>query len=416
MRKDIFTKTRRNIIIMSIGIVMGTLLVFSIITECVYRETLFESVDQELLTHKNMILNEGHIKYEEDQVKEVILPSPLSKELINYVWQGERLVKESPHVYRGSTPYPRFPNEVSDEIYTIIDGMYHYRGIQFMLEGCKVQVLLGVDSEVSSIGHLREALITALFLLLIVALILAFYLAKLTLKPLRRTYNKQVSFIQDASHEMRTPLAVIKGKLELLAKHSEEPIYEHFDELSQVMSEISGLEKMNKDLLLMSKEDMQGILEVKRLEVQAFLEESVELYGELAEIHEIQFQYEGLAEALYVEWDEAKVKRCINILLENAIKYSKAGDTITFRIEKQDKTIKMTVADTGQGIKKEELDHIFDRFYRSSEVRAAGIEGSGIGLSLLKSLTYTMGAKIKVQSVYGEGSVFILDFPIKMIP
>ena len=400
---------------MSIGIVMGTLLIFAVITEYVYKETLFKSVDQELFTHKNMILNEGHIKYEEDVVKEVILPSPLSKELINYVWQGETLVKGSPHVYRGNNPYPIFPEGDLNEVYTIIDAGYYYRGIEFMFEGCRVQILLGIDSEVSSISHLREALLTALFMLLLVALILAFYLAKLTLKPLRKTYNKQVSFIQDASHEMRTPLAVIRGKLELLARHSQEPIYEHFDELSQVMSEISGLEKMNKDLLLMSKEDMQGILEVKKLEVEPFLEEIVELYKELAQLHDIGFDYIPLPEALYVEWDEAKVKRCINILLENAIKYSKSGDTITLSIEKQDKSIKIKVVDTGKGIKEEELDHIFDRFYRSKEVRAAGIEGSGIGLSLLKSLAYTMRAKIKVQSVYGEGSTFILELPIKMV-
>lgn len=415
MRKDIFTKTRRNIMIMSVSIVMSTLLIFSIITEYVYKETLFKSVDQQLLTHKNMILNDAHIKYDGDIVKEVILPSPLSKELINYVWQGDALVKGSPHAYKGSHTYPKFPDKISNDVYSIIDDTYHYRGIQFMFEGCRVQLLLSVDNEMSSLDNLRGALLTAFLILLIVALILAFYLAKLALKPLHKTYNKQVSFIQDASHEMRTPLAVIRGKMELLAKKSEDPVYKHFDELAHIMSEINGLEKMNKDLLLMSKEDMQGILEIKRFSIGPFLEEVVEIYGELAKLHNIHFKYNPQVEDVSVEWDEAKVKRCINILLENAIKYSDSEDTITLSVEKQDKYIRVKVADTGQGIKKEELSHIFDRFYRSSEVRASGVEGSGIGLSLLQSLAYTMRIKIKVHSVYSEGSTFTLEIPIKMV-
>lgn len=400
--------------IMSVSIVMSTLLIFSVITEYVYKETLFKSVDQQLLTHKNMILNDAHIKYDGDIVKEVILPSPLSKELINYVWQGDTLIKGSPHAYKGTHTYPEFPDKISNEIYSIIDDTYYYRGIQFMFEGCRVQLLLSVDNEISSLDNLRVALLTAFLILLIVALILAFYLAKLALKPLHKTYNKQVSFIQDASHEMRTPLAVIKGKMELLAKNSEDPVYKHFDELSHIMSEISGLEKMNKDLLLMSKEDMQGILEIKKFQIGPFLEEVVEIYRELANLHDIHFKYMPPTEDVSVEWDEAKVKRCINILLENAIKYSESEDAITLSVEKQDKMIRVKVADTGQGIKKEELFHIFDRFYRSSEVRASGIEGSGIGLSLLQSLAYTMSIKIKVHSVYGEGSTFTLEIPIKM--
>ena len=427
MRKDIFSKTKRNIIIMSVGIVIGTLLIFAVITDVIYGQTVFDAVDQNLLTHKNMIVTDAHIKYDEDKVTEVILPAPLIKELINYVWQDDVLVKDSPHPYKGSTTYPEFPamkknsnaKEKSDAenqmIITIEDGTYHYRGLQFMLDGCRVQLLLNVDEEINSIYNLRRALLIAFLILMSTALLLAFYLAQLALRPLYKTYRKQAQFIQDASHEMRTPLVVIRGKMELLARQSQDPIYEHFDELSSMMSELRGIEKMNKDLLLISKEDMQGILEIGSLQLNSFLDEIAELYGELAEIHKIKFCYEGPKEELIVQWDKEKVKRCINILLENAIKYSEPGGRITLKAGKQERHIQVQVSDIGRGIKEEDLEHIFERFYRSNEVRGKGIEGSGIGLSLLKSLCYTMGIKIKVNSKYQEGSTFELDIPLRMI-
>lgn len=104
----------------------------------------------------------------------------------------------------------------------------------------------------------------------------------------------------------------------------------------------------------------------------------------------------------------------MSILLENAIKYSDAQGRISLKVIPEDKGIKVLVEDTGRGMTQDEMAHIFDRFYRSKEVRALGIEGSGIGLSLLQSLAYTMGVKIKVDSEYGKGSSFYLWIPKKM--
>ncbi len=516
-RKDIFKTTGRKIMLMSMSIVIGTLITFAWVTEMIFSRTLLDAVDQRLYTHKNMVLREAHITYEEEKVVEVVLPAPLTKELINYVWQREKLVKDSPHLYKGSTTYPQFPKTskigsgenmdyerpvtIKDYVWqreklvkdsphlykgsttypqfpktskigsgenmdyerpvTIKDSKYYYRGIQFMLDGCKVQLLLNINEEFLFILQLRRALQIAFCILVLGALILAFYLAKWALRPLyemyqkqarfiqdasheMRTplavirgklellarknqdsiyealrplyemYQKQARFIQDASHEMRTPLAVIRGKLELLARKNQDSIYEHFDELSGMMSELKGIEKMNKDLLMISKEDMKGVLEVKSLSLRKFLDEIAELYGELAGFREIEFTYQGIQEDVTVNWDQDKMKRCINILLENAIKYSESNGRVMLQAQKQEKGIRLIVSDKGRGIKEEEMPYIFERFYRSNEVRASGMEGSGIGLSLLKSLCYTMGIKIKVESKYQEGSTFILEVPLRM--
>ena len=414
MRRDVFSNTRRNIIGMSIGIVMGTLMIFSVITQLVYKESLFDEVDQQLLTHKNMILTDMHVQYEGNELLEVILPSPLVKELINYVWHDGQLIKTSPHPYKGNHEYPQFPEGIMDKVVSIQDGAYAYRGIQFMYDDCLIQLLLSVDTQLASLVSLQNALLRAFLALVLVCFGIAFYLAKVALKPLHKAYHKQAEFIQDASHEMRTPLAVIKGKLELIARKPDDSIWEHYEELSSIMSELGGLEKLNKDLLLLSKEDMKGILEIQSTKVGEVFKELIEFYGDLSDLHDMQFIDEIIEPDIEVEWDVSKVKRCVSILLENAIKYSKEQGKIRLKVVPEEKSIKIVVEDTGRGMTKEETEHIFDRFYRSKEVRALGIEGSGIGLSLLQSLAYTMGIKVKVDSEYNKGTCFQLWIPKRM--
>lgn len=414
MRRDIFSTTRKNIIAMSLGMVMGTLIVFALITQTLFSKSLFSDIDQQLLTHKNMMINEMHIQYLKGKAVEITLPSPLSKELINYVWQEGELVKESPHPYKGTHAYPIFPK--TDEIVTIQDGAYVYRGIEFTHKGVSVQVLLSVESQIHTLKQLRKALVIAFLAFTLVGLWTAYILAKIALKPLYKAYHKQAEFIQDASHEMRTPLAILRGKIELLVRTPKDSIEAHYHELASMMSELSGLEKLNKDLLLLSKEDMQGILEVEPIHLENFIEEILEFYKEVGKLHDVcvvgSYQEEQKERIVY--WDKVKVKRCISILLENAIKYSQSKEKVILKVQIEERMIDIQVIDEGIGIRQEALSQIFNRFYRSNEVRASGVEGNGIGLSLLQSLAYTMGIKIKVKSEYGKGSCFALSIPKKM--
>lgn len=414
MQKNIFKSTRRNIMGMSVGIVMGTLVVFAIITQTLFEESLFDDVDQQLLTHKNMILTDMHVKYKEGQIVEVTLPTPLSRELINYVWLGNKLMEDSPHEYKGSSQYPKFMIEKNGHIVMIRDEGYEYRGIQFESQGLSIQLLLNVDAQINSLRELKRALIIAFFILSVIGLWISFILAKVTLKPIYRAYQKQAQFIQDASHEMRTPLAVIRGKIELIVRHSKDSIEMHYSEMAGIMSELSGLEKMNKDLLLLSKEDMNHRLELHSIELNEWMQEIVNFYEEICTMHDLKLCYEPALLDCKLEWDEIKVKRCLSILLENAIKYSKHQGKVFINVLPQEKVIEIQIRDEGIGIKESELPYIFNRFYRSNEVRGSGKEGSGIGLSLFQSLAFSMETKWKVESEYGKGSCFTMWIPKKM--
>ncbi len=414
-QRDIFKRTKYNIIITSVSIVMVALLIFAVITANLYKSRVFKDVDQQIQTQRNRIIHDpGIIKHKGNQIREIVMPAPLTTNLISFVWLDGKLVDQSPHEYQGEDLYPNFEKAPKDQIFTLEDGDYTYRAVQFVKQGMQIQLLINVNQEIASVKTLWRILGLSFLILIVIVLMLASYLAVVVLRPLKIIYNKQVAFVQDASHEMRTPLAIIKGRLEILVRNGEDKLEKHYEELSSIMKEIRGLEKLTSDLLLMSKEDMGMKLEISKFGLNEFISEIGEFYTDFANMQEKELKINLLSEDISVNWDKGKVKRCVVILLENALKYTDRGDKITITVSKKDKNIKVQVTDTGIGIKEEEKDRIFDRFFRSSEVRASGREGSGIGLSLLKSIVYGLGGKVSLDSIYGEGSTFTLFIPMRM--
>ncbi len=412
--KDIFKKTQKRIIITCIGIVLICIILFSIITLTMYQKRVYSLVDQQLSTYKNTILTSQDIIKESGGETKVILPPPFTPNIISFVWDSNELVNESMNNTLREGIYPNFPDETMNKSINIKIEENVYRGVTFEHKGLNIQLIINVNYEISSIKQLTNSLVTSLIVIISIVLFLARYLAFLVIKPIKQSYNQQVHFIQDASHEMRTPLAVIKGTLEIMGKYLKEPIEEHIDELSQVMAEIRGLEKLNSDLLLLSKEDLQIDSNISKIEVTELINELREFYQYLSEFQNKNLKIIIQQKSIWVEWDKEKVKRCITILLENAFRYTAEGDTIEVMVDKKDKWINIVVKDSGIGIKEEDVKRLFDRFFRSNDVRARGIDGSGIGLSLLKSLCHTTGSKINVLSVYNKGSEFTLSIPVYM--
>lgn len=413
-KRDIVGKTAMRITLTSMGILMGCLLIFAIFVQFFYQLRVFDNIDQQLLSHKNMVVRNPQIIKMVDGNEEVHLSPPMTANLLSFVWKEDRLLDESPHEYLGTDTYPSFPNEYNGDIITLKNGDYYYRGIQFEKEGLRIELLISVNGEIRSAKQLTQALGLGFCILFFIALGLSSYLSKIILKPIKTAYEKQVFFVQDASHEMRTPLAVIKGRIELLACHTHDRLEDHLEELAGIMTEIRALEKLNSDLLTLSKEDIGGEAALSTLSANDLIQEVEEFYKDLAQLQNKVFEVKYLNEDKEVMWDRTKVRRCLTILLENAFKYTDEGDVVKLIVEATYKEIHIKVVDSGCGISEEEQERIFDRFFRSSEVRAKGIEGSGIGLSLLKSLAYTLGIRIKLKSKYHEGTEFTLQIPNQM--
>ncbi|NFE74036.1 HAMP domain-containing histidine kinase [Clostridium botulinum] len=424
MKNDIFLSTKRRITAISIGIVFLCLIIFALITQAFYKSKLLDNVDRQLIDQKKIFLGEEITRenkkkiydYDNDMHKNFNIfpedkPMKIPPNLILISYNNDAFENMSNTLYFSEDNLPTLPKESNEKIVNFQYNDYNFRGITVTNGEQKIQVIANIDVEVHSINRLRNSIFFSLVILIIISSALAAYLASKVIKPVKKAYEKQIYFVQDASHEMRTPVSVIKGKVELLAHSPGDTIDDHFEHISKIMSEIRGLEKLNNDLLLLSKEDLELGLNITSFSLDDFIDEISEFYIDLAEIRHRDFQVIKPKNEIIVSWEKDKIKRAIIILLENAFKYTNEGGSVKLIVEDLTKSIKVTVKDDGIGIKDEDQNRIFDRFYRSKEVRGKNISGTGIGLSLLKSITKNFGIKLKVNSKYGEESEFILSIP-----
>ena len=445
MKKDIFLATKKKIIAISTSVVFVCLIIFAIITHALYSSKVLDNVDKQILEQKKFLSEQpfnsdyqgsfdiGNFMQHENKSEDEPLSQSQNKNLpenfqgkpkgksmrippnlIVIIYKNNDFEVMSKNLYFSEDDLPMLPINAEEEIVTLTSNGYSFRGIVINNGDYRIQVIANINSEVNSLNRLRTSIVASLVILIIVAIILSTYLASRVIKPIREAYDKQIYFVQDASHEMRTPLAVIKGKLELLAHSWGDTIDDHFEHISKMMSEVRGLEKLTSNLLLLSKEDLDLAVNITNFKLGDFIDDIGEFYIDLAEIKEKNFTVAKPKEDIFVQWDYDKIKRAIVILIENAFKYTNENGEIALIIEDMNKHIKITVKDNGIGIKEEEQKRIFDRFYRSDAVRGQNISGTGIGLSLLKSMSKNFGIKLKVNSEYGAGSEFILMIP-KMI-
>ncbi len=216
-------------------------------------------------------------------------------------------------------------------------------------------------------------------------------------------------FLTNISHEFRTPLTLINGHVEVLKENGREEDFSHFDEIEQNGKRLLTL--INQLLDLSKMESGQYKLEYKKGNVLNEANMLVQSFYSYAEQHGISLilkqteKAKTLSESPFVYSSEALAVIMTN-LMSNAIKYTPSGGSVTAIIDYQNDKLFITIADTGQGISKEHLPKIFDRFYQVDEPGQRTYAGSGIGLALVKELAILHGGNIKVESPDEGGCVF----------
>ena len=228
---------------------------------------------------------------------------------------------------------------------------------------------------------------------------------------LRRYERSRREFVANVSHELKTPIAVLKSLLETL--YEEEDREEKKVFLEKALKRVEDMRRLVEDLLILTKLE-SGEERIKREDVDLRL-----LVEEVFDLLEPQAKERNISLINYVDkelkvkgdWD--KLFLLLKNLVDNAIKYNREGGKVEVKAKRENQYVQLQVQDTGIGIPKEHIPFIFERFYRVDPSRSRNLGGTGLGLSIVKHIALSHGGKIEVQSKEGVGSIFSVFLPLE---
>lgn len=229
------------------------------------------------------------------------------------------------------------------------------------------------------------------------------------LKRIDEAYRSQTRFVSDASHELRTPISVIQGYVNLLdrwGKNDEKTTQEAID---AIKSEAENMKDLVEQLLFLARGDS----ETMNLQMEVFdVSETARMV--IAETQMIDpshtLKWEG-TEGAFINADKQLIKQAIRIFMDNSIKYTPTGEEISLKVIKDDKNVRISVTDNGIGIEDSDINHIFDRFFRSDESRARKTGGAGLGLSIAKWIIERHRGYVEVVSRKDIGTKVTMIIP-----
>jgi two-component system phosphate regulon sensor histidine kinase PhoR len=229
---------------------------------------------------------------------------------------------------------------------------------------------------------------------------------------LRRLERVRRDFVANVSHELKTPLASIQGFVETLLSGGLEDERNNVHFLRRIEANVKRLTNLVTDLLSLAHiESGQLALERTAVEWREVLEGVLRLREPAAAAKGLALEVRGSDRPLRVRGDREAMTQVLDNLIDNAIQYTPSGRVIV-SLSEQDGCGVLAVADTGIGIPAEDLDRIFERFYRVDRARSRAAGGTGLGLSIVKNLVLRMEGEVKVESVEGAGSTFTVLLPL----
>ncbi len=235
---------------------------------------------------------------------------------------------------------------------------------------------------------------------------LSYFLAGITLAPIRTTFLKQKEFLADVSHEIRTPLAAIQTATEVSLRSKKRTGEEYRRVVEQVYEQSKRLTKMANDLLLLSRMESGNGTSFKSVSLTKITKEAVSALHTVAEERHIVLTAE-YHNTVSLTGDANSLMQLIMIFLDNAIKYTNKNGTVRIVVTKDPRPI-LIISDTGLGISEEDQKKIFERFYQADRSRAS--LGNGLGLAIAQEILAKHKAKVSLKSEMGKGSTFTITF------
>jgi len=229
---------------------------------------------------------------------------------------------------------------------------------------------------------------------------------------LEDAFKKITQFTADASHELRTPVAVMRTRTELSLRKARSA-EEYRDVIAEVLAELEKTSALIEQLMFLARADSGAeTLHFSATNVSEVLREACHQGSALAEAKQIGFQEQISGNSMWIRGDASSLRRLFLILIDNAVKYTPASGQVEVSLQRNDGYAVAQVRDTGIGISETDLPNVFERFYRADKARTRESGGVGLGLSIGRWITEVHAGTIEVHSSPGRGSIFEVRLPI----
>ena len=230
------------------------------------------------------------------------------------------------------------------------------------------------------------------------------------LDRINESYSSQLRFVSDASHELRTPIAVIQGYANMLNRWGKDDPATRQEAIDAITAEAAAMKELIEQLLFLARGDNESMhVELEDFDLTAVAAEVLRETEMIDRTHHFSAQWE---ERVPIRADLGLIKQTLRILVDNSIKYTPAGGDIRLFVGVKDGEARLSVQDEGQGIDAESLPHIFDRFYRTDQSRARQTGGTGLGLAIAKWIVDRHGGHFEVISREGIGTRMTVVLPL----
>jgi two-component system OmpR family sensor kinase len=224
------------------------------------------------------------------------------------------------------------------------------------------------------------------------------------LDRLEAGFRRQREFVSDASHELRSPLTVLRGRIELLAKGGGEPLAAESEE---ILREISRMDRLVSDMLTLAQAERGTLLQRRQVRIEDFvadLRRDLPLLGKRS--YRVDSELAGTLDA-----DPDRLAQVVRNLVSNAVRHTGAEGEISVSLDSNNGNAVIAVSDDGPGIPPDQLERVFDRFYRTDDGRGRGEGGSGLGLAIARAIVEAHGGRITAESRPGAGATIRFEIP-----
>lgn len=272
-------------------------------------------------------------------------------------------------------------------------------------------VVIDITSQQQILNSMVYTFIFAALIMLIIIYFISRFFANRAIKPVKDAFEKQQQFISDASHELKTPLTVINTSVDVLLSNSSDTISSQSKWLSYIKSECERMSKLTNDLLYLTQMDSSNNnIIFSNFNISEVVENVVLTMEAIIFEQNISLSYD-IEPYLMIHGNSDQIREVVMILLDNAIKYTNKSGSINVSLKKYANNALLSITNTGKGIPEEDLERVFDRFYRTDKSRSRSSGGYGLGLAIAKAIITQHKGKIYAKSIINKETTFYVELP-----